>query len=175
MKTVSNEIKSASLKSAFKAGIVRNISEVRENNNEYLFVTLLGNNGKATNVYFGKKSAESVSEGDVLTAEQLKSADIILAMSKDDDDNDVPRLKLSLTGESDYTNLSSIFGDIEDEFEAEVLKALKADMSSKEEDEADAEDDEDDEDEAEQLRALAEAKKLRKAKNDAKALKASKA
>lgn len=155
MAKVSTEMKSASLKSAFKAGIVRNISEVRMNSSDYLFVTLLGMNGKATNLYLGKKSAEQVEEDDVLTSEQLMNAEIVLATNEDDEQ----RLKLSLTGESSYTNLSSIFGDAEvSNSEKEVLNALRADMTSREETE---EEDEDEDDDAE---AIAEAKLVAEAR-----------
>ena len=155
MEKLSVEMKSASLKSAFKAGIIRNISEVRVNSSDYLFVTLLGSNGKATNVYLGRKSAEQLEEGDILTNEQLMNAEIVLASNEEGEQ----RLKLSLTGESSYTNLSSIFGDVENTFEKEVLIALKKDMSSRE----DLEQDEEEEDDAD---AIAEAKIIAQARAD---------
>lgn len=156
MAKVSTEMKSASLKSAFKAGIVRNISEVRKNSSDYLFVTLLGMNGKATNLYLGIKSSEQVEKDDILTSEQLINAEIVLATNEDDEQ----RLKLSLTGESSYTNLSSIFGDVENNaFEKEVLNALRADMTSRE----DTEEEEEEEDDAD---AIAEAKIIAQARAD---------
>lgn len=151
-------IKSVSLKTAFIAGVVRSISPVRENENEYLFVTVL-NGAKSTNVYFGKKSAESFAEGDVLTKEQLLEMMFIVAENEDGEQ----RIKIALNGSSDYTDLASMFDDVtpvaNEAMEAEVLALLSAEMTTREEDEAD--DDNDDDDDA---KAEAEAKALRLAK-----------
>ena len=159
----SNVMKSVSLKEAFKAGIVNNVSAVRENTTGYKFVTVLDKRGASTNVYFGKKSAETVEEDDILTKEQILNAEFVLAT------NDVgeARIKLSLAGASDYTNLANIFDDVEttQDHSAEVLKALKAEMLTREESEAlEQEDDEDDD-----AKAIAEAKAIREAKKLAKA------
>jgi len=159
-------MKSASVKSAIVAGIIANISKVRENTTGYKFVTVLDKRGASTNVYFGKKSAETVEEDDVLTRDQLINAEFVLAT------NDVgeARIKLSLAGASDYTNLLSMFDDVEApaDHSAEVLKALKADMLTREESEALEEEDEDEDEDA---KALAEAKAIREAKKLAKAAK----
>lgn len=151
-----NVMKTATLKSAFIAGIVNNVSAVRENETGYKFVTVLDKRGGANNVYFGKKSAETVEEGDILTKEQMLNAEFVLAT------NDVGenRIKLSLAGASDYTSLANVFDDVEvaQDHSAEVLKALKAEMLTREETEAlNQEDDDEDED----AKALEEAKKLR--------------
>ncbi len=160
-----NVMKSATVKSAIVAGIIANISKVRMNNSDYKFVTVLDKRGASTNVYFGKKSAETVDEDDVLTRDQLINAEFVLAT------NDVgeTRIKLSLAGASDYTNLLSMFDDVEApaDYTAEVLKALKADMLTREESEALEEEDDDTEDE--DAKALAEAKAIREAKKLAKA------
>lgn len=120
-------MKSASLKSAFKAGIVRNISKVRENESEYKYVTFLDGKGKATNVYLGQKSADQVSVDDDLTPAQLANAEIVLATNEAGEE----RLKLSLTGESAYTNLGSIFGEVEGDFEKEIHTALRKVMTAR--------------------------------------------
>lgn len=155
-------MKTATLKDAFKASIVNSISPIRANENDYLFVTVLNRNGSSSNVYFGKKSAEQVEEGDTLTKEQMLNAEFVLAT------NDVGegRIKLSLAGASDYVNLGSIFDDVEvtADHSAEVLKALKADMTTKEQDEAGAETDDDDDDEAEEIARALAIKEARKAK-----------
>lgn len=154
-------MKSASLKSAFVGGFVKSISPVRENENEYLFVTVL-NGQKSTNVYFGKKSALEVSLDDVLTGEQLKNMMFILATNSVENGSE-QRLKIAFEGSSDYTSLASIFDDVEPvdakAHEAEVLEYLKSQMTSREEDEAD-----DDTDEDEDAKAIAEAKAIRDAK-----------
>jgi hypothetical protein len=167
MENTSNDMKSASLKSAVKAGIIRNVSPVRKNETGYLFVTVLGNGGKATNVYFGQKSAEQVVEGDKLTADQLSNAEFVLAMSKDDEGNATQqRIKMSLTGDSDYTDLASMF-DVKSDYEQEVLTALKKDMTSRDETPVLTEEELDEE--AQVQADIAAAKALRAAKKLAKA------
>lgn len=158
-------MKSASLKAAFIAGTVSTVSAVRENETGYKFVTVLDRRGAASNVYFGKKSAESVEEGDILTKEQMIGAEFVLATNAEGDN----RIKLSLAGASDYTNLANIFDDVQisADHETEVLKALKAEMQTREEAEADDDDDDD-------AKALAEAKALRAAKAAEKLAKAGK-
>ncbi len=159
LKMENTEMKSASLKSAFVGGFIKSISAVRENENEYLFVTVL-NGQKSTNVYFGKKSALEVSLDDVLTGEQLKNMMFILATNSEENGSE-QRLKIAFEGSSDYTNLASIFDDVEPvdakAHEAEVLEYLKSQMTSREEDEEEEEEDEDAE-------ALAKAKAVRDAK-----------
>lgn len=125
-----NVIKSVSLAKAVTSGLVRNISKVRQNSNGYPYVTML-NGDKASNVYFGKKSAQGVNVGDVLTSEQLQKAQVILATNESGEQ----RLKLSFGGESEYTDLSTVFGDVAPQpaEEIEVLKTLATSMVAKEE------------------------------------------
>lgn len=157
-------MKSASLKSAFIAGTVSTVSAVRENETGYKFVTVLDKRGAASNIYFGKKSAEAVEEGDILTKEQMIGAEFVLATNAEGEG----RIKLSLAGASDYTNLANIFDDVQisADHETEVLKALKSEMLTREESEAAADDDDDEDEDA---KALAEAKAIRDAKKAAKA------
>lgn len=156
--STNTEMKSASFKSAVVARIVTNVSAVRENETGYLFVTVLNASGAASNIYFGKKSAEQVSVDDKLTGEQLMNAEFVLATNEDGD----ARIKLSLSGESDYTDVLSMFG-VSADHEAEVLAALKADMTTREEDETEEEEEDDD------AKAVADAIALKKAKALAKA------
>jgi len=53
------QLQSISLIQLVKKGIVSNISELRENQNGYPFVTLLKNN-RSQNIYFGKSTSEKV-------------------------------------------------------------------------------------------------------------------
>lgn len=55
------QLQSISLIQLVKKGIVSNISKLRKNSNEYLFITLLSGN-KAQNVYFGKNTSQKVSD-----------------------------------------------------------------------------------------------------------------
>ncbi len=65
------------IKMLFKLGVVTSISTLRKNENGYWFLTFLGKNGNANNVYFGKKSSDIISakykQGDNVLAE-LKTA-----------------------------------------------------------------------------------------------------
>lgn len=153
-------MKTATIKSAFIAGVIAGISPVRANENDYLFVTVTGRDGSAHNVYFGKKSAETVEEGDVLTKEQLLGAQLILAKNDEGD----TRIKIGLEGTSDYTNLANIFDDVEvvAETTKEVLNALKKVMLTREQSEA--QEDDDDDDDAEAAKKAAEVKADRAAK-----------
>ncbi len=121
-------IKSVSLKKAAKFGVVRNISAVRTNESGYPYVTMLSGD-KASNVYFGKKSAESVHKGDVLTGVQLRQAQLVLATNEAGE----PRVKISLNGENAYTSLADEL--LEDDITADekaVLVELKSTMVAKE-------------------------------------------
>lgn len=154
-----NVMKTATIKSAFVAGIIAGISPVRANENDYLFVTVTGRDGSAHNVYFGVKSSESVEEGDVLTKEQLLGAQLILAKN----DEGATRIKIGLEGTSDYTNLANIFDDVEvvAETTKEVLTALKKVMLTREQSEAEEDDDDAD---AEATAKAAEVKAARNAR-----------
>jgi hypothetical protein len=162
----SNVMKSASIKSAFVAGIIKSVSAVRENENGYRFITVVNGN-RASNIYLGQKSANQVEEGDILTKEQMLGAEFVLA-TNDATRGSEQRIKLSLAGASDYTNLANIFDDVTvtADHSAEVLKALKAEMLTREESEALEEEDEDEDEDA---KALAEAKAIREAKKAEKA------
>lgn len=116
-----NVIKSISVKKAFKFGVLTNVSAVRVNDSTYPFITVLKGN-KASNVYFGKKSAAQVQKDDVLTLDQLKKAEFVLATNEAGEQ----RVKLSLNGDSAYTNLASIFDDEITADEKEVALALVA-------------------------------------------------
>ena len=119
-----NSLKKQTLKSIAKAGLFSAISKVRENSNGYKFVTFTKGQA-ATNLYFGIKSADKVVVGENVNIEMLKTAEVVLAVNEDGEE----RLKLSLGGVSEYTNVESIF-DIEDDSN-EVSEAFKASFSLK--------------------------------------------
>lgn len=122
-----NSTKSVSLRKAFENGVITNISKVRENSNHYPYVTVL-NGTKSNNVYFGKKSAESIKVGEHLTVEQLTTANLLLTTNADGE----TRLKIGLGSSDSYTNLDNIFGSIDSSAdEKEVLRSLVVAMVSK--------------------------------------------
>ena len=124
-----NVTKSVSLRKAFENGVITNISKVRMNSNDYPYVTVL-NGSKSNNVYFGKKSGESVKEGEHLSVDQLTTATLLLTTNAEGEQ----RLKLGLGGSDSYTNLESIFGSIDSSAdEKEVLRSLAVAMVAKEE------------------------------------------
>lgn len=91
---------------------VKSFSTLRINENGYPFVTLLGNNSTSMNIYFGKKSAQIVTdnaeEGDGI-ALMLKDANVIKTFNE----NGELRYKMSLTQGSNYAStseLEEIFG-----------------------------------------------------------------
>ena len=127
-----NAIKSTSLLSLVKAGVVRNISAVRSNKNGYLYVTLL-NGSKATNVYFGRKTSEKFAAGQVITAAELKEAIIVQSVNQAGES----RLKFSLSSTgSNYQDLGAAFGivmpSVSDE-DADVIAMVANEMHAVEE------------------------------------------
>ena len=98
-------MKTESFKSFCTVNTVSGISPVRVNSNGYPFVTLLSDKfeGGATNIYFGKKSSESVSEGMSAKDAGLSKAIIVTTENKDKE----TRLKLSFGG--DYTSVEDLW------------------------------------------------------------------
>ena len=110
-----------SLKSLAQKGIVRTISNLRENTNEYPYLTFLDSKGRSSNVYFGQKSGVIIKDtfeigASVISA--IKDADIIKTTNSDGEH----RYKISLNvGNSNYasdTELLDAFGieDLSTEF-----------------------------------------------------------
>lgn len=124
-----NEIKSASLKKAFKTGIVNNVSVVRVNATGYKFVTVLDSKSKASNIYLGRKSSEQVAEGQAIPTDVLKRSEFVLAENEAGE----ARVKLSLTGASGFQSLGDMFDDEITATEREVLTALAQSMTAKDE------------------------------------------
>ncbi|MCC9062593.1 hypothetical protein [Flavobacterium piscisymbiosum] len=133
----SKEIKYTTLESAYKAGIIKKISAVRANKNNYLFITLIAPNENNNNFYFSKKSSRKILKGDVLTHKQIKNSKLILSSNK----QGRARLKFLLPN-SYYTDLNTIF-EIPNNHELEVLDFLRKEIESSN----NFEDDEEDEDE----------------------------
>lgn len=86
---------------------VQNISTLRVNTNGYPFVTLLGKNSSSTNLYFGKKSAQIITdnaeEGDSIIA-MLKNANVV----RTENEGGEVRYKLSISEGSNYANVSEM-------------------------------------------------------------------
>jgi hypothetical protein len=109
------------LKTLVQKGIVRTISNLRENTNEYPYLTFLDSKGKSTNIYFGQKSGVIIKDtfeigASVISA--IKDADIIKTTNASGEE----RFKISLNvGNSNYasdTELLDAFGieDLSTEF-----------------------------------------------------------
>jgi hypothetical protein len=116
-----------SLKQLVKSGVVRNISVLRENINEYPYVTLLNKKGESQNIYFGQKSAVLIKDtfetGDnILVA--LKEASVMKTSNADGE----VRYKLSLPAPgakySSDVELMDVFGieEVENEFNVEQFQ-----------------------------------------------------
>lgn len=118
------EQKAVSLKTIVEQGVATNFSAVRTNHQGYPFITFL-NGKKATNIYFGKRSAEKVAEGDMLGANiDPTTAQVVLTTNA----NGEQRLKFSINGESSYVAGSALFAIGPNAVEVEVLKAIHAEM-----------------------------------------------
>lgn len=117
-------MKSTSLLSLAKGGHLRNISAVRVNSNGYKYITFLKGSA-ATNVYLGRKTAEILEEGDVITPELAKDAVVILATNAAGE----PRLKFSINAGGTYSDVTSLFGVAGD---VEVIQALNAAYTARE-------------------------------------------
>lgn len=126
-----------SLRGLYQRGTFTSISRLRYNKNDYPYITLVKGE-KSQNLYFGKKSAEVVSnhfkEGsDLIGNGFLKNADIILTKNEKDE----ARYKVSVpSAESQYAtqaDMESAFGMQEEQnfnvldFEAEF--SVKADSA----------------------------------------------
>ena len=121
-------IKSVSFRQLFISGIIATVSNLRNNTeNGYPFVTLINKKGEATNLYFGKKSAERIGEAYSLGSSilpELKEATVVESTNANGD----IRYKLSLKGETEYASgaeLAMLFGADEQvgEFDMAGFKA----------------------------------------------------
>lgn len=123
----STAIKQISLKKAHQNKAVTTIvTIVKSNVSGYKYITLLKDKA-ATNVYFGRKSSEMVLEGEDIR-ELLVNASLIKAVNEAGE----TRLKISLSGDSEYVSTDSLFG-ASDELsvsEKEVLNFLETQYST---------------------------------------------
>lgn len=123
-----------SLRELVKRGVVRNISTLRSNVNNYPYVTMLNKKSGSLNVYFGKKSAVLIQDnfevGDNIVA-ALKDATIIRV--KNEETKEI-RYKLSIPSpNSKYSTdseLMDVFGieEVEQEFN---IADFQAEFSTK--------------------------------------------
>jgi hypothetical protein len=118
-------MKKLSLKTIAKEVGISGISVVRENSNEFKFITILKGN-TAFNLYFGQKSSDKVVVGEQVPKELIKDSEVILAVNADGEE----RLKLSIGGVSEYVSAESLF-DISPEANDEVVAAFKASFTTR--------------------------------------------
>lgn len=108
----------ASLRTLFQKGLFNGISNLRTNTSGYPFVTLVGKHG-ANNLYFSIASAETVGKSFAIgesVASVLGDASVCYVENAAGE----KRFKLSLKGESEYTQaseLEDIFGVGQEEIE----------------------------------------------------------
>ena len=89
-----------SLKNLYLRGTFKTISPLRLNTNNYPFVTLLTANGRATNIYFGKKTSQLITDSGLKSGDSmvkfLAGADVVQTLNEQQEE----RFKLSInTGE----------------------------------------------------------------------------
>jgi hypothetical protein len=96
-----------------KRGIVKGYGTLKVNASGYPFITLLTKNSKSTNIYFSKKSSESIvdtfGEGGDIT-DFLRKANVVLTLNEKGEE------RYKLTGNSEYTSAADALGVVvEDE------------------------------------------------------------
>lgn len=125
------QLRSKSLSSLYKAGVFQGISRLRySKENNYPFVSLICTKGDKTsvfNAFFGQKTAQLVNDnfqkGDSVT-QLLKNADVIMTKNKENE----LRFKISASENSQYVSkseLQDIWGesDTEETFDLSLFKA----------------------------------------------------
>jgi hypothetical protein len=78
--------------------------KVRMNTNGYPFITFIDSDNKAENIYFSKAGAETVEEGQEITAELLKSLQVAEVENADGE------MRLKLITNSERVSLASLLG-----------------------------------------------------------------
>lgn len=119
-------IKTISLRELRKQGGWKTISELRQNQNNYYFITFLNDKGRASNVLFGKKTSEIVDGaykvGDDIT-EFLGDCDMVQTKNAQGE----LRFKISknISSYSSDAAIESIFGSKSGEINNFDLEAFK--------------------------------------------------
>lgn len=87
-------------------GFVELVPEVRSNTNGYPYITLINQQNVATNIYFSKKEAQNVHQGQLLTSNYLKELRVV------ESKNAAGEIRYKLTsGNSSRVSISSLFAD----------------------------------------------------------------
>lgn len=128
-------MKQISLKLLFIQGLFSAISNLRFNTNGYPYLTLIGRNGTANNVYFGQKSADIIganyAEGDDVSVEFPKTSVVMVKNEAGEQ-----RFKLVLEGESEYSGaakLADIFGAQQEVIDFDTVAFAKEFTSAEDE------------------------------------------
>lgn len=109
---------------AAKAAKVSSVSGLRFNNNGYPYVTLITNDGKANNVYFGIRSAEIIEDDNMAEGDRLDSMLAKASLVDVVNEGKEQRFKISLQGISDYESAASIFGYEEEQGEFDMKRFI---------------------------------------------------
>jgi hypothetical protein len=100
-------MKSMTMRELYKRGLWKTCSSLRENSSGFYFVTLLNKQGKAANLYLGKKSSSLIKDnfkaGDNII-QWLGEASIVETANKEGE----TRFKISGNGNSNYSSEASI-------------------------------------------------------------------
>jgi hypothetical protein len=124
-----NELQTVTISELYKKGNITNLSTLRYNENNYPFVTLLGKDKSATNVYFSKAFSSKI-EGlnpktDLVTSGIINRDTVIVkTLNKDGE----VRFKISSSENENYTSKSSLdvmFGESESEVNFDLTEFLQ--------------------------------------------------
>jgi len=117
-------MKKISLKALLQMYAITAISVLRTNENGYPFVTCIDQKGNATNLYFGKNSAEKML-GTFAVGAKVLSALVDAEVVDTINEAGEQRFKLSLAGQNDYSStseLATLFGVVETVGEFDLAK-----------------------------------------------------
>ena len=87
-------------------GFIETANVIRENGNNYPFVTFMNADNKAENVYFSKNASSLVTAGQMITPEFLKSLQVATTVNAKGEE----RVKLCFKGESRRINIQEFLG-----------------------------------------------------------------
>ena len=123
---------------AAKKAKVSSVSTLRFNANGYPYVTMLTNDKKSNNVYFGVRSAEIIEDDNLVEGSNVDAMIATASLVDTLNASNEQRFKISLKGISDYSSAADIFGYEEEvqefdfarfigEFTAKVVVPTNAD------------------------------------------------
>lgn len=88
-------------------GFIETADAIRENSNQYPFITFINEKNEAENVYFSKRAGAQVTVGQVITPELLKS---LMVSFVEYEDGRPSKHKLCFKGESRRINIAEFLG-----------------------------------------------------------------